>query len=972
MRSRPTTALLVFLAGLVVGTLVGCGDGETRYARAPVPTANPASTRAPISFVSTGGVAAPSSGTTAPLPSSAPVPQAGPGGLSHPPARALPAPTTPITIGPGPVVGRTVRGDVHEHLRDWTAADLRALDPIDARLAGDGLRDSRELVAFYSRRDAQALFVRVDLLDLRYGAELGGLDLVVLMGWGSGRGATALPLGLRETTAHPFDLALVIRDTATVELLDASGAPLPPSAGAPAVSFRSDLDAVEASVPLDALRACGWSGQELVFQVLTVKDGETRADDALLEVDLGDRRLDEATREGWVADRRGVIAPVVVGNRAALSAATLTDLVASWRTRTSEGLPTGLGRTLESHVAHGLPVTIHLSGQLAAAIGWARSPDPAQDGPTFLARVAALWDGDPTNGEGAFVPGPFSDGIMPYFEGAPNARFVVLAADVYRRWLGVQGPGRVFWIPERVASGATLAEVLALGFTHTVIDRTHVEAWTGARPGDGRLHRINGVTCFVVDSDVSLFHQTDGGPDVRLRRLLLERALDPEAHQVVVLVADWEEYAGHKGDPDVPDVYDRALAWLSQRPWVEVATLEDLAGRGWSAVDHGQRASLPVETHEWLRHACEESYDHWYYGHPLEESFAGLRPLVRQGRPHPRVMGDVRTPGTLLGDAWAAVQAAPAGPLREVAELAFASSLYRTAWHQEDMHDLTRLASGAYLQPDVTHDLLTAFARALSTHVGEAAVVARAARWADAPPAAPRALAEDVDLDGEDEYLLMDDRLLLVLEREGGRVVAGFGRDPLTGRAAQVLGAPLSFPEQHPEIEHEDPGVEAARTSTLKDVWLTGAARDYVNDDSVAVVSTTSAALSFRSSDGRLEKTVAWAAPGRVEVTYRLDPQAGTLYVRAGLSPDLGALVRSGQRDLVEVDTGAAFSLTQVDGARAARVTFDYAGPGHTARRNPHASDGAVTSPRTTAYQHVIELVGDAPGFSFGLEVEVR
>lgn len=978
MLRQSSSGLVVFVFGLLVGLLsAGCGDGKRRVRRTPVPTSNPVTTAAaaPAAFVSTAAVAAPSSGTTAPLPppTSPPTPQAGPGGLSGPPLRALPAPTSPITVGPGPVVGATARGDVLQHLRDWSAADLRALDPIDARLAGDGLRDSRELVAFYTRREADQLFLRVDLHDLRYGAELGGLDLVILLGWGSGQGATRLPLGLRETTAHPWDAALVIQDGGAVALLQASLAPVSSAGvGAPAVAFRSDLDAVEASVPQGALRAAGWAGQDLVLQVLSVKDGEDRVADALLEVDLGDRRLDEATREGWVADRRAVLAPVVVGNRAALTADVLNDLVSSRRTRTSEGLPTGLRRTLESHTAHGLPATIHLSGQLTAAIGWASSPDPAQDGPAFLARTAQLWDGDPATGEGAFVPGLLSDNIMPYFQGAPNARFVARAAEVYRDWLGVQAPGRVFWIPERVASGATLAEVAALGFTHTALDRNHVEAWTGARPDDGRLRRINGVTCFVIDPTLSLFGQTDGGPDLALRRLLLERALHPDAHQAIVLVADWEEYAGHKGSPDVPDVYDRVLAWLSQRPWIEVATLEDLAGRGWSAVDHGQRAALPLETHEWLRHATQGSYDHWYYGHPLEESFAGLRPLVRQGRPSPRLMGDVATPGTLLGDAWAAVQAAPAGALRDLSELAYASALYRTGWHQEDMHDLTRLASGAYLQPDATYDLLTGFARALASHVGEAAVVARAAQWAASPPAQPRALMEDVDLDGEPEYLLLDDRLLLVLEREGGRVVAGFARHAQTGEGVQVLGSPLAFPEQHAEVEHEAPGVEAARTSTLKDLWLTGAGRDYVNDASVAVVSTTSTALTFRSSDGRLEKTVAWAAPGRVEVTYRLDPRAGTLYVRAGLSPDLGALARTGQRDLVEVDTGAVYSLTKTAGARTTRVLVDYAGPGHSARRNPRASDGRAASPRTTAYQHMIELSGDAPGFSFSLAAEVN
>lgn len=959
------TARFAFLLGLLVGLAsAGCREGKARPTPAPGPGSTNPAARTAIAPLSS---AAPAPATTSGV-AAAPVPQAGPGGLSGPPVRPLPAPTRPITVGPGPVVGATARGDVFEHLRDWTLADLRALDPIDARLAGDGLRDARELVAFYSRREAGDLFLRVDLLDLRYGAELGGLDLVFLVGWGSGQGATRLPLGLRETTAHPWDLALVIRDTQDVQLLDAALAPISTATvGAPRVSFRSDLDAVEASVPEAALQAVGWAGQDLVFQVLSVKDGEDRVADAVLELDLNDRRLDQAVLEGWVADRRAVVAPVAVANRAALKADVLNDLIWSQRTRTSEGLPTGLRRTLESHTAHGLPLSIRLTGQLMGAIGWASSADPLQDGPAFLRRTAQLWDGDPATGEGAYLPGTYSDAIMPYFEGAPNARFAALGAGVARDWLGAQAPGRVFWIPERVASGATLAEVTALGYTHTVLDRTHFETWTGQHPTDGRLRRINGVTCFVIDPTRSLFSQADGGPDLGLRTLLLERALDPDPHQALVVVADWEEYAGHKGNPDVPDVYDRVLAWLSQRPWIEVATLEDLAGRGWAAVDHGQRASLPIETHEWLRHACQESYDHWYYGHPLEESFAGLRPVVRHGRPFPRVMGDVKTPGTLLGDLWVQVQAAPAGELRELAELALASAMYRTAWHQEDMHDTTRLASGAYLHPDTTYDRLTGFAHALSTHVGDAAVVAYAAGWAASPPAQPRTEVRDVDLDGEPEYLLMDDRLLLVVEREGGRVVAGFARDPQTGQGHQVIGSPLAFPEQSPEAGWESPAADAARTSTLKDVWATGPGRDYVNDDSIAVVSTTSVALTFRSSDGLVSKTIAWAGPGRVEVTYALDPQVGTLYVRAGLSPDLRALAHGGQQGLQATDQGGVFRLGKTVGARTVSVALDHRG-----RRNPLAGDGTPASPRTTAYQHVVELSGDAPGFSFGLGVEVR
>ncbi len=1013
-------AALALGLGLLCGLVAGCGDPRGKDRTGASANAGAGATAAGASNRPATGVGAPTpgasgalapagstaavgTGSTAPVgtAATAPVgtaagsaggPPATPGGVSAPPGRALPAPTRPITVGPGPVVGQTTRGQVFEHLRDWAAADLRALDPIDAALSGDGLRDSRELVAFYSRREAGRLALRVDLLDLRYGAELGGLDLVVLLGWPGAAGTTP-PLRLRERTRHPFGAAVVVEDAATAAVLDHALAPVAAlgvttAAGRPAleVSFRSDLDAVELALDEAVLRGLGWTGQPLTFQVLSVQDGAGRVADAVLERDLADRALDEVVHEGWVADRRGVLAPVVVGNRAALPASALTDLVGSRRTTTSEGLPTGLHRALESHQAHGLPVTVHLTGALAAAIGWARSADPLSDGPALLRRLAAFWDGDPANGEGAYLPGLYADHVMPYLLGAANRAAYARGMDAARALLGVPAPGPVFWAPERVVSGDVLDEVLALGFTHTVVDATHLARWAGLPhdAADGKLHRLRGVSCFVIDPRAGLFAHTDGGPSLALRTLLLERALNPDGQRVVVAAADWEEFAGHKGNPDVPDAWDRTLAWLSQRPWIEVATLADLAGRGWTAVDHGSPASLPVEAHEWLRHANEESYDHWYHGHPLEESFAAMRPNVRPGVPFPRVLGEVGRAGTLLGDAWAAIEAAPAGPLRALAERSFFHALYRTAWHQEDMHDLTRLASGAYLAPDATWDPLSGFVVALSSRIGETAVIARAARWATNPPAAPGVAAEDVDLDGEDEWLLWDERALLVVERTGGRVVAGFGRDPSTGRAAQVFGAPIAYPEAGRDAGVEGTATDAPRTSVLKDVWATGPGRDYVNDQGVAAVATHTAGpgVVVTSSDGAVRKTIWRAGPGRFEVRYDLDPALGTMWVRLGLAPDVGALHDHGQAILREREQGGVYTLEAVTpatgggsgGAPATttRVSVGWGDAGHGARRNAQASDGTTASPRNTAFQHMIELSGDAPGFGLSLEVELR
>jgi hypothetical protein len=942
-------------------------------APSPSPSAPPLASPGVPTAPAPGGSVAPTTSSALPAPAPVPVPQAGPGGLSGPPTRAFPAPTHPVVVGSGPRIGATARGDVFQHLREWTQGDLRALDPLDVRFSGDGLTASRELVAFYSRREQGRLSLRVDLLDLRYGAELAGLDLIVLLGW-SGQGSTTLPLGLRETTAHPFDAALVVEDTQHFALLDSGGvAAVGTQSTGLEVSYRGDLDSIELSVDEAHLRALGWAGQDFVFQVCTAQDGRGRVADSLLEVDLLDRRLDSACREAWVADRQALLSPIAVGNRAALTASYLRGLVHSPTVLTREGFSTGLRRTLESHRVHGLPLNVHLSGVLTNAIGWASAADPLQDGPAFLADVARLFDNDPTNGVGDFLPGLYVDNMMPYFVGQPNARFIARAAEVYRQRLGVAQPGKVFWVPERVMDGPALGDVLAAGFTHTVLDRTHLRSWFGAQVTGGGLQRVNGLDCFVIDPDVSLFRTEDGGPSLALRRLLIERALAPNAQQTIVTVADWEEYAGRKGNPDVPDHYDRVLQWIAQRPWIQVVGLQDIASRGWTPVqNHGTHPTLKTETYEWLSHATEENYDHWYYGHPLERSLASLQPPIRFGRPSARRVGDVVSPGTLFGDTWAAIGAAPAGNLKDLAEASFASGLYRTGWHLEDMHDTRRFTNGVYVQPDTTFDELTGFATALQSRAGESAVVARAARWAASPPATAIVFREDVDLDGEDEYLLADAWILVVCERDGGRVTAVFARDAATGEGYMVTGDPMAFPSRGQETGFEDMGHDAARNSVLKDTWATGPGHGYVNDEGIAVVSTTSATLSFTSTDGLRTKTLTLGAPGRVEVAYTLDPSLGRLYVRCGLNPYLSALALDGQQNLATTDQGGVYSLAKTFGGKTVRVSLHYADAGHSAQLNPQATQASAASPRNTAFQHMVELSGDAPGFRLAISAGVQ
>lgn len=880
----------------------------------------------------------------------------------------------PITIGPGPWLGRSGRLDLFEELQDWEHADCRGVDPADdVRRLGDGKDAARDLIAFYSRREGDALWLRADLLDLGLGDELGALDLVVLVDCAPG-GQVWLPDFVPGRADFGWDLAITLDHATSARVRDASWRDVGGFLGA---YVRSDLDAVEMGVSLDALRAAGWDGRRaLGFAVYTLRDGDPRIADAFREDSLDDGRLDTLTPEDHLGGT-AKYSVILHGNQAVQPLAWLHDLIESPTTRTPAGNPTGYLRALDAHELLRVPVNIHVSGTLAATAEWGA--------PAFNDRIRGFLDDRPENGQGALLGGVLAEHIMPYFENArsahggagANAAGVRLKDEVLDRIYG--GPKRsVFWIPERVVRGATFQDVLAdalgrpTGYRYTVIDQvTHLARWFGPADAHGpnghKINRINGVSCFVINdsADQWKFANTDGGLWVWTRRDLVNKALDPDQEQLTLVFDDWEAFSGRSFTSfgvgnDNPDNYERNLRWLANHPWVQVVTLEEVASWGWREVDRGHRHDLPLETYDWLRHAAEGSYDTWYHGSAQEESFAGLRPERVPGVAVPRPFGEVDRPGTLLGDVWEVVARAPAGRVRDLAEAVFLVSMFETAWHDEDMNDYhAKTAAGDYLHPDVTHDRVSGWARAMHARVGDAAVAAAAARWAQGPPAGARAWREDVDLDGEDEYVLADERAFFVFEDDGARLLIGAVRDA-AGRAdtfvAGLLQCPGSEERRDREAEHEDGPV---RPHGLVDWWASGRGARYVNATYRA--DALPDGWRFTSDDGLVRKVVR-LVQGALVVEYDVDPAAGALSVRTGLAPAaldlfMGAPLTTGARP-----DGALV-------AEAGRVRVALA-PRAGATLNPFATFGGK-GPRGTPFAHQVEVQGQGR-FSFVLEAELR
>lgn len=632
------------------------------------------------------------------------------------------------------------------------------------------------------------------------------------------------------------------------------------------------------------------------------------------------------------------------------------------------GIPGGTGfqRTLDTHEMFRVPLNIHPSGTLTSACLWAAksggASDP-QDGPSFVARIRSFVDADQSSTPGSLVGGVFAEHILPYFEGDVNAAAIAFTDTLNQLAYGVRAAdARVMHTPERVIrstntglsplTGHTFADIAAGPYVATVIDEvTHLHRWF--YPSEDcasdygyrhKVHEVNGVYCFVINDreDQGKFGNWDGGMVMDSRFSLLQKALYGNSSEIVVVFDDWEALAGKSFDPvggntvpnNNPIQYHNTIRWAANHPWIQVSNLNDLLTKALAdpanfVIDHGTRFDLPVETYEYLMHSSEDSYDDWYYGNSggvpaPEQDFYHLVPVISgaqgdyhsrgvgtgsdgPGLPSMKTNGDMNTPGTLIHDAWAALQAAPAGRLRDLGVASFLAMIYETAWHEEDNQNYANACYGAWQYPDLSWDGVNTWALRLSNHVRGVGLYAAAAVWADSVRTGklthhslPAAYAADLDQDGENEYVLRNDRVFTVFERYGGRCVLACGWSTGRNDAEVVVGAPVTNPSSPGEEELAT--ALANRCSAFK-VMNGGSRADEANvvtpfQPLYIPEGPPPAGWRFTSPDGQLVRDVSLTAASASMLAEFSGSLAGTVYVRTGLSPNPLDLMRYGQPHL--------------------------------------------------------------------------
>ena len=971
-----------------------------------------------------------------------------------------------IVIGPGEELGVLTGTTNYQEFTDWTFADCLALDEYegdgsnheggDVYQAWDGWDTSRDIIAFYARDGGDPgsggdgkFYFRLDFFDLQAYAEEGNLDAYVIIDIGNpAQGEMNLPDEVDTITSCRWEVVVAVYQSSQgrvyIDLdhtnntttwgqdLSSYGVISRDQSSADGfidAYFNSELDSVEFAISRQALLDAGWSGLSATgfnYQVFTTKDGTCNscnggspgAGDIGGRSDIRDAIYNDFIAEDyWVAQSgldsilkywipasshpgRAKFSVLIHGNQADQPGSVIQDLI-------NNGQGAGYYRPLDVHELYGLPLNLHITPTLAAAIQWARvdtNASPAwRDGPAFNERIRELVETNVIY----LLGSTFSDHILPYFTDEYNADNVALAEEFLHEFYDfTPSSNTVFWTPERVVDDDVLSKIQSLSYNYTLIDQmTHLFWWFGWNTAVGedgyRINRINGIDCFVINDGASdfKFENSDHGLPLALRRLLIRKARSSTQDQVVTIFSNWEDF----GDGDNADAYDDNMRWIANHPWINVVALEQItagqvdttgddSGDPWGWDDHGTSTRSKI-AHDWLQHATEENYDNWYLGSQYEEGLDTNYFEVRPGVQVPEPYGMLYHSG-IITDAWDAVNSTIDTTLQRLARCVLHASTFETAFHnQTNENGYARYSTGDYIYEDTNYMTLADFARFSQAQTRFAAVYDRVDSWCSYAASLTSTVtsAEDVDLDGEDEYLLYNDRLFTVFERIGGRLVYAWTRDILDGGVYQALGNPVAFSGSATEEEgtynvESNGDVVAFRTSGLKDWWAVPTNADGTAEYINMLYDFTDLTNGWRisSTNGAVIKEVtlqpsAW----QLEIGYRLAGAltGGVLYIRNGFSPHLWDLLLHGQANLGdEVHTGGVMQLINNTYEEIVTDYLGYQDAGHdttfnTAARDDDPSKGVTNytvNMRNQAQTHQVEVFGtNTFAFSMGFKAEL-
>ena len=839
----------------------------------------------------------------------------------------------------------------------------------DTYPAYDGFDSSRDLQAFYFR-DGGAdgnLYFRFDFYDLQAFAEEGNLDTYVVIDTGNTNiGESNLPDEIDTRTEMKWEAVIAIYQTDSgIVYLDTDPSNNTTEIGADLAAkgvisrdqnsingfgkayYNSDLDAMEISISRQALIDTGWNGNpdSLNFQVFTTRDGTQNDGTGLGDIggrsDIRDSIYDDFIASAYFRDqssisgdnsilrswfgrsgsndlgKRAKVALITHGNQPILAASEM-------HSRINNGSGSGYFRLLDAHQSYGATINLHITPTLASALQWARV-DPSinkswMDGPSINSRIQEFLITD----QAMLFGTTFADQPILYAPDDFVQDSVNLANEILTDIYSTAPSNKVFWPGERLADSNILETIKNLGYTHTVVDQMrHFFKWFGRNQALGqsgyRINKVNDINLIPIHDFASGFRYQnhDQGLNLPLRELLSRRARSNTKDQMLCILSDWEDFSTIEN----ANAYDINLRWITNRPWITLVKIDDIIegnidlsepydgdGDPWGTVDRGDNISLSRSAKDYIDHATQGDYDNWYYGQDGREE--GLEPHVFEIRTETALSQKFGTIGMdgLANQSWNQVDAISSSNIgtKNLGRTVMHAAMFVTALHEQQNNNLSKFSTGDYIYPDSDYNNLADISKLAQSQIRHAAMYNRVDAWSASQPVGAIASAEDIDLDGESEYLLYNKHCFAVFEAIGGRCIAGFTRNHKTNQVYQVIGTQPAFPDNASEEEGSfnvaNGDIQARRTSAFKD-WFTngdsGGSSQYVNTV-YSVTAIGSNGWRFSSPDGNIVKDVSISESlPQLLADYNL-PNVGVnkIYVRHGLSPNVWNLIKRGQYDL--------------------------------------------------------------------------
>lgn len=811
---------------------------------------------------------------------------------------------------------------------DWPYDSCHALDPHGDLLdATPHWYDSRDLLAWYYAVGDQYVFIRLDLLDLAYGAETasypdGGvadaLNIYVMLGWENAPGYQEWApdyLQLNGYGVHISDyrwvVAIAVYDSAHYKVYRYDWSVLAENSGLQ-VAFNSQWDLVEIGIPRSMLESYGWTPTSRVWAKIATALVKTGGANVLADAMPNTVSFDgNAGRYEWsgavFSDQKCGTAKVAFvhhGNQhlADNRALNKPNAVNSYDyiLRVHEELSAKAGRRI--------PVCVHMSGTLAASYVWWD--------PSIVAHLRSL----AAKGLACIVGGTWAEYITAYFYDNFNDPSFYLGK-LYAEALFGYTP-LTAWIPERTWDDERtgIAYTVSKHYYAVILDgNTHHDDWSPNtspyKPHQYDPSKTGGreLYVFFIDWEMQqlLLANTDGGLNINLRRKLAWAATNADQQMLFLYADDWEKAAGISSpswDPGNPYRYRDSLTWIAMHPWIQVVTVDEVVGwlrsGSWTPVKYYY---CGYDTYYYLKtwvpgypYDYRRAYDGWYWGTSSAKSFAWYgsgQPgyslpdttmpfgdvfgyTTYNGSPANTVIYRLLAPGKAL-------DSAPRNELWRLAVMAANALLYETAWHEGS--DCVGWGLNQW------------------NHLRLVNVLLLASKWLDdarlGKIAGASYLVGDFDWDGRPEAVIYNRAVFAYIDDKGGAAPLIFAYNRTTDRVYVSVGAPLVY------------------WGVLGDAWYGDnhvgfLADDYFDATGKNYYSSSYQLVSASRSDAEGGVVVKLAAPdmdgdGRpdfykyfvlrdtanyVDAVYEPSGKAGTVYSAVGLSVDLLDSLFNGDR----------------------------------------------------------------------------